>query len=248
MKVKISKGCRRCFSKSWLFGQCPSVAAAFQQLPGCLRYWRFPICLQSSAFCLDVCLLLSYLLTLRQLCETEQFTDKQMKECEGEEETTQRETLGGRGLTERGRGWRLTCHPTEQPLLALTNKHHMGQRWCCTYCYARPKRCARSCVSSCSNVFSTADANTSACGNTTSFSSLTNPSPHTAEICMEISSGRLSEPGLQSSRWELVSSESLSNCLPTAAAFLLPRINVPPFHGQCGTVEVRLLDWYQAWT
>lgn len=57
---------------------------------------------------------------------------------------------------------------------------------------------------------------------------------------MEISAGRLSEPGLLPSRRELVSSESQSDWLPTTDALLLPRINVPPFHGQCGTVEVRL--------
>lgn len=48
--------------------------------------------------------------------------------------------------------------------------------------------------------------------------------------------------------WESVSSESPCDRLPTTAAFLLPRINVSSFHGQWGTVKVRRLDWYQAWT
>lgn len=82
-------------------------------------------------------------------------------------------------------------------------------------------------------------------------SPLTIALPHMAAICMEIHIGRLSEASLRPPsppHSEFVSSESQHDSLPTAAAFLLTRINVPPFHGRWGTVEVRRCDLFQART
>lgn len=139
----------------------------------------------------------------------------------------------------------------------------MGQRWCCSYYHTQHQHksahryaWARSQMQRQVLILlhvwvshqKLVSKHVCVCGHITSFASLTNPSPHTKAICMEISTGRVSKPGLLPSHWELVSSESLCDWLPTAVALLLPRINVPLFHGQWGTVEVRLLDWYQAWT
>lgn len=61
--------------------------------------------------------------SVHQLCQTEQCTDKYREECdfEGEEETTQGETREGVEQWRRERGvWRLTYHPAVRQFLALS--------------------------------------------------------------------------------------------------------------------------------
>lgn len=120
-----------------------------------------------------------------------------MKECEGEEETTQGETPGGRGLT-GGVGWVEADVPSHCVTLSGPELR-LGRQTSTTWAKGDGAPIVMHRVSS--EVYTCMHELTfCVCGNTTSLSALTNPSPRTAAICMEISSGGLSEPALQSSR------------------------------------------------
>ncbi len=107
-------------------------------------------------FCLDARLAAVYLLTSHQSALPDRAVYGQVKGgmwCEWEEETTQGETPGGRGVTEGRRGrWRLTCHPAVRQFLALgfnsANKQTPYEPKVMLITMHSALRCTQTCMSS----------------------------------------------------------------------------------------------------